>query len=285
EEDKIRARGGLLPWDDPNVNGVFWSHDHLRPYLQAKLLYGEFLVRSWRRQGVEDSLKEYLSILHRNRPDNQGARNSVPGLYIRLNQDQEAYDFIYWWGRKTAQKGLDWADLSQPFLDDKNVDATGPVDLWCPCFLQLTPVVALYLIKFRLLQNLKGIKRLRETTSPGSATPTREEILSVLKDKYQCAGNTVDNQPVVDFYNNEGLLAEKMSVLLQQMTQLYHSADDYNKHIWGLITDPSEEAFSASPAPYTPGSWTEAQIAFAHLSSAWAESVAAVPALRKVIDN
>lgn len=75
-------------------------------------------------------------------------------------------------GRRTAQKGFDWADLSQPFLDNKNVDATGHVDLWCPCFLQLTPVVTLYLIKFHLLQNLKGIMRLRETTPPGSPTPT-----------------------------------------------------------------------------------------------------------------
>ncbi|KAK4196778.1 hypothetical protein QBC40DRAFT_268203 [Triangularia verruculosa] len=138
---------------------------------------------------------------------------------------------------------------------------------------------------FRLPQNLKGIKRLREDTPPGSPAPTKEDILSVLKGKYQCVGNTIDNQPVVDFYNNESLLAEKMNDLLMQMTQLYYSADDYNKHIWALITDPSEEAFAALPTPYTPGSWNEAQIAFAHLYSVWAESVAAVPALRKVICN
>lgn len=95
----------------------------------------------------------------------------------------------------------------------------------------------------------------------------------------------MDNQPVVDFYNNESLLAEKMNHLLQQMTQLYYSADEDNKHIWGLITDPTGEAFSARPVTYTPGSWNEAQIAFAHLYPAWAESVAAVPALTKVIDN
>ncbi|KAK4174103.1 hypothetical protein QBC36DRAFT_292749 [Triangularia setosa] len=80
---------------------------------------------------------------------------------------------------------------------------------------RLTPVVALYLTKFRPLQNLKGIKRLRETKPPGSPIPTREEILSILKDKYQCVGNTVDNQPVVNFCNNVGLLTEKMNDLLQ----------------------------------------------------------------------
>lgn len=158
--------------DDPNVNGVFWRHVHLRPYLQAKFLYGEFLVRSWRRQGVEDSLKQYLDILQRNRPDNQGARDSVPGLFIRFDQYQQAYDLIYWRAQDGPQ-GL-WLGRPLPALSGRQqCRRHRACRLVVPLlFLQLTPVVTLYLIKFHLLQNLKGIMRLRETTPPGSPTPT-----------------------------------------------------------------------------------------------------------------
>ncbi|KAJ4286872.1 hypothetical protein N0V88_007886 [Collariella sp. IMI 366227] len=45
------------------------------------------------RQGIEDALNLYLSLLRPDHDDRQGARFLIPVLYIRLGRDQEAYDF------------------------------------------------------------------------------------------------------------------------------------------------------------------------------------------------
>eukprot|EP01034_Spumella_vulgaris_P041734 gene41734-51718_t len=54
-----------------------------------------------------------------------GMRDLVPGMMLRIGQEQEAYDFIKWW--LTYPDNYDWGNMSLPYLNIKNADITESV--------------------------------------------------------------------------------------------------------------------------------------------------------------
>ncbi|KAK4160564.1 hypothetical protein QBC43DRAFT_381200 [Cladorrhinum sp. PSN259] len=253
----------------------------------ARLEYGNFLIRSWRRQGIENALKEYLAILEDNRGDHQSARSFIPSLYIRLGQDQEAYDLIKWYqikfkGVNPNDRKYRWGDPEEPFLGLKDEDVSEDCELFMGKFHQLGHSVNLWIIKFRLLQACIALNTYKTTVyQPDGPVPTKEEILAFVKDKSNCPGNSIDRQPVVELVTgNNGALDEMERNITTQLLTLFNSVKEYNPHIWKILVEPDVRALSANPQPYSHGSRAEADLVFGQTYSAWAESPNALAGLR-----
>ncbi|KAK3984231.1 hypothetical protein QBC44DRAFT_208701, partial [Cladorrhinum sp. PSN332] len=114
----------------------YWAHLELRPWLSARFLYGELLIRFWRRQDIKNTLGEYLSLLQDNRGDDQGTSDLIPHLQIRLGRGEDAYDLIKWprikfKGVNRNDKLYRWGDPTKRFLDIKNEDMSEDLSpLW-----------------------------------------------------------------------------------------------------------------------------------------------------------
>ncbi|CVL03895.1 uncharacterized protein FPRN_11972 [Fusarium proliferatum] len=90
--------------------------------MQARHDYITAILNARTGEAVEIAFRESLEMLRLCRGDNLSVRSQVPGLYLRLGRDQEAYDFIKWYAMKGGSN-YDWRDMSLPFLDLQGEDA------------------------------------------------------------------------------------------------------------------------------------------------------------------
>ena len=85
--------------------GRFWGLHSTRPYMQARFLVAEACRESGTLDGVTEALEHMQDMLHLCASDNLGIRYIVPTTMLRLDRDQEAYDFVKWWQTEGADGG------------------------------------------------------------------------------------------------------------------------------------------------------------------------------------
>ncbi|CAG8910082.1 unnamed protein product [Penicillium egyptiacum] len=145
EEQALRDHPGymLLP-ADVFTHGVgnFWGIFDTRPYMRSR----SALYDAMRHVKNIESLLAQLDILMENlrlcRSDNMGWRDVIPGLMIRLQQDQECYDFLKWWATTFQKDNYNWGDNTLPYLDIMNANPLEPVDMFCDKLFDL-PILSL----------------------------------------------------------------------------------------------------------------------------------------------
>ncbi|KAK4233109.1 hypothetical protein C8A03DRAFT_19743 [Achaetomium macrosporum] len=280
-ESRLRA-------DTPNYletyAGRLWFWPPGRLYLYAVYNYGELLVRSWRRQGIEDALDVYLRLLQLNQADQQSVRDLIPSLYIRLGRDQEAYDFLKYWGLHSH----DLLETEQPFLGVKNADAYEGVELWVHEDLPLAQAISVLLIKIRLLIGIQSVKRMKAwKASQGEnvAAMSGREVLDWLRDDLRpFCGDIFEREPEV--LGDDALLEEKLSTVADHVTTLLTAITSYNKHFLAILLSPEEADFGSERTGFhPPGSETEARLAFMRTYSAWCETDGAIQGVRNILSN
>lgn len=73
----------------------------------------------------------------------------IPALMLRLNKDQECYNFVEWW----SEMGISVEEIELPCLDVKNANVFESVDWLCASWEwnHLRHLVAITLLKIKLL--------------------------------------------------------------------------------------------------------------------------------------
>jgi hypothetical protein len=264
--------------------GRLWEVGPTRLYLYTMSKYGELLIRTWRRQGIEDALSVYVKLLHLNPTDQQDIHDIVPALYIRLGRDQEAYDFLKYWGLKSN----DSLPEEQPFLGIKNADVFEGVDLWVGEHLQLTQASNVLLIKIRLLIGIQSVQRMRaHKASQGEdvAAMSGAAVLDWLRDDLRpFCGDIFERTPEV--LGDDALLERKLSDVADDIMALFSAIHRYNIYFVAMLINPEEEDFGSERMGFhAPGSETEARLAFMRTYSAWCETDGAIQGLRNVLSK
>lgn len=59
-------------------------------------------------EAVQEAHSHIMDMLRLCRSDNMGVRDLVPALCMRLNRDQDCYDFIKWYGTTGQDMNYDW---------------------------------------------------------------------------------------------------------------------------------------------------------------------------------
>ncbi|KAJ4006053.1 hypothetical protein NW766_010879 [Fusarium irregulare] len=228
--------------------GYFWDINHTRDYMRARhdmvnTLLEVFGGPGGREETVEEALGHLLDMLRLSRGDGMRVRDTVPGLYIRLGEEQAAYDFMKWYAINHEE---DWSDETRTYLDINNADIfEDPLDIWVvgPS-ISLAHVAAVLLIKVRILLDLQAAQSARRALR--GSIPA--EIIELIRSYLVISGRIVKSRPDILLRSVEDL-ANLIQRIKGQVRRLYESINRNNPHFWNLI---QEERFSGTeevPAP------------------------------------
>lgn len=143
--------------------GHFWGILDTRDYMRARFaLAVEHLLRLGTLDGAQESLEHMRDMLRLCRGDNLGVRDIVPAAMLRLDLDQECYDFVKWWATCDPDGRYDWGDMTLPHLNIRGADVLEKPDFLIGKFRALNYVVAVLLLKLKLLVDILNLKVTRK---------------------------------------------------------------------------------------------------------------------------
>ncbi|KAF3204115.1 hypothetical protein TWF106_001631 [Orbilia oligospora] len=283
EDQKLRNfQGDIMTPSHPfeNCIGHFWGVLETRDYMRARYNFVDTIMQVFGATGgridvVRSSLEHLLDMLRLCRGDNMGVRDVVPGLYIRLGRDQEAYDFLKWWGTMAKEDTYDWGDTESSYLDVKDADALEePVEGWKGKWIDLSHAVAVVLIKVRILIDLQAA----QNTTRALHGTIPQEIIDLIRDEIGSSG-IVGSRPDILRGDTEKL-ASVVETIKAQIKELYKGINEYCPDFWPMFLGNPQAAANQRPGAYTHGSKEEARLAIGYSIASWIETAGAFDTIK-----
>ena len=274
EEQRLRAHPGdfMTP---PNVfeegEGHFWGILETRTYMRLRYAVVEALLKVKTPDAVECAFTNLRDMLRLCRGDNMGVRDVVPALFLRLGKDQECYDFLKWYATTGQESDYDWGNMDLPFLDVQNADLFEPVDPFTRRFMDLSHVVAVTLIKIRLLLD---VRTLQNSAIVSHRVP--QEVLDNIRT--QLVSSVVAEHKDILESNDQSAVIKKLE---SQVTKLYRAIQRESPYFWSALLQPGAH-LNARPAAYSPGSIEHMQLVLQYNYDSWLETPGAVELIRDI---
>ncbi|PVH97270.1 hypothetical protein DM02DRAFT_719922 [Periconia macrospinosa] len=250
--------------------GHFWGVVTTRDYMQARFELADYAVGLRTLDGVREGLDHYKDMIRLNRSDNMGLRDRVPALMLRLDQDQQCYDFIKWYATG-PDDNYDWGDMSLPFLNIRDADV-----LEDPAFLvrewgSLNHQVAIQLLKMKMLidiRQLKIVKKVLRGRLPVELwnLVEQEAVRSPLSSRF--VGNSYTE------------LVKTEHMLSLQCRKLGVGILDTNGGFTYELLECNQETLDYRPEAYCHGSYEERALAVQNCYAAWQETAGALELLK-----
>ena len=288
EEQALRNLPATFPTIDSQGNpfdnsaGFFWGIQETRPYMSARqnmvdLILAHFGTFEPRVDGVEIALSHLLDLLRLCRKDNMGMRDLVPALYLALDRDQEAYDFMKWWATTAQESTYNWMDMSLPHLHIKNADILEePMDDWVTGnLIDLSHVLVVILIKLRVLSDLKNIQS--ATRAFAGVLPL--EVTDIIRG--HLAGKVLGARPRILMGGTEDI-SRLVKTLKKQALRMFRYTKQYNPHFWRMMDGGAADGPTDVPY-YATGSKEEAESVMGQVYLGFSSSPETVPLLDAMI--
>jgi hypothetical protein len=211
---------------------------------------------------VQAALDHSLDLMRLGPKDNMGVRNHVPALFLRLGQDQACYDFVKWWNTIGHDYRYNWDDDRLPHEKLRNEDVFEPVDFlnhirshgdgtarvdncMVPSFSDISHLVAITLLKIRLLLDLQLLQRMKQASAPH----VPKEILR--------SSIITNNLKMLEHRDH----VQQIQKLEKQVKQLYDMVKRANKKLWWTMWEPEplSTMLEANPLMFEMGDVGELQ--------------------------
>lgn len=196
-------------------------------------------------------LEHFTDMLRLNRIDNQGVRDIVPHLMLRLGREQECYDFLKWFATTGKRRDYDWSDTTLPYLDIRGADFFEWIDIFVQD-VSLSHLVAVTLLKLRVFLDLHPFQ-------DGDHYPGRP--MGPIATKF-FAG---------DITNAD--IDAKIELLDEHYHKFLLFVNIRNPYFWSALV---ENVYPILPAMVTPGEEDEAMFVFHPSRDAWKETKDAI---------
>ncbi|CAI7607862.1 unnamed protein product [Penicillium discolor] len=265
EEQALRA----LP-DNPYTHGIgnFWKILETRPYMQSRAALCNTMSSVPHAESLEAQLDLLMGDLRLCRSDSLGSRDVIPGLMIRLQQDQECYDFLKWWATTGQNHNYDWGNTTLPYLDIKNANPLEPVDMFCGKLSDIPHIVSVTLVKIKVLQMI--------LTGMGPAGGSVAHMLGL-----KMKPSTIAKNPNIANCEDRRLESVKLKA---QIRALYENVHKLNPHFWPALVDPGEH-LEAKNTMYSIGSVEEMRMVLNLTYEAWQEAPGAIAVIQMAIEG
>ena len=243
--------------------GRFWGIWSTRDYMRARFaLAGGNLLRLGTLDGVQEAYEHMWDMLRLCHSDNLGLRDIVPAIMLRLDLDQECYDFIKWWATCDPDGRYDWGDTTLPYLDLHGADVLENEHFFDK-YPDFNHVVAILLLKLKLLVDIRNLKVTRKILA----------LRSVPLDLWEQFGSAVIRSPLSARFLRESSqsLSRTEKTILNQIRLLGATINKLNHGFMFRLFDP-DEALSDKPEYTSSGSWEEVAMALQHSYAAWWET-------------
>ncbi|KAL6697197.1 hypothetical protein J3F84DRAFT_368278 [Trichoderma pleuroticola] len=243
--------------------GRFWGIVNTRDYMRARMALAMKLLLQGTLGSVTEAYEHMRDMLRLNRSDNMGIRDMVPALMLRLDLDQECYDFVKWWATCDPDGRYDWGDMTLPHLNLHGADVFEEPKFLFVEYSDLNSLVALLLLNLKLLVDIHNLKITRKILS-------RTSLPIELRDKIELA---VVRSPLSTKLQKEapGSLLQTESTLMNHIRRLGAILVENNGHFMSNLFDP-DEALCSRPEAYSRGSWEEMAFSIQHSYAAWWET-------------
>lgn len=246
--------------------GHFGGISATRYYMLARYALVESILELETQDAVQSALDHIFDMLRLCRSDNIGVRALVPALFLRLGKDQECYDFVRWYATTGQANDYDWGDMSLPYLDVKNADAFEPVNYICTSFPTLSHVLAITLLKIKLLLSLTALKNLPIALS---AFKVPVEIVDNIKIHLPDSIIVTNDSDIMSQTDHTAQVEE----LTSQVEMLYDTVRKEDHRTWPTLL--KSEMHSTTRSDYGCGSLAEIQLT-------WNESPAALQVIKNL---
>jgi len=262
-----------------NAVGHFWGYIETRPYMRARYGLVDKLLMNFGGAGapvdvVQTCLDHLLDMIRLCRSDNMGVRDSIPALYIRLGRDQDAYDFMKWYGTTGEEMDYDWSNIDLPFLDVKDADVLeAPVKRWTSKYLSLSHAMCVSLIKIHVLLDLVAMQNVTRALRGNSLPP---EIIDIIRS--HVISRTVSAR-FLRADTNE--VSRHIKTIKAQLKQIFRGIRTYNPSFWPAMLEDGYAAMAARPnEPYAHQTREEACLVLSFNFVSWDETPGAVNIIR-----
>ncbi|KAI1760529.1 hypothetical protein GGR53DRAFT_77120 [Hypoxylon sp. FL1150] len=244
--------------------GRFWGILSTRDYMRARYALARQLLYLGTLDSVGEGLEHLRDMLRLCRSDNMGVRNIVPATMLRLDLDQECYDFIKWWAEGKPEDGqYDWGDTTLPYLNFRGGEVLEDPSFLLGHYTELNFLVALLILKLKLLVDIRNLKVARKVLSqhrlPAELQTQIEQnvIRSPLSAKFQ-------KESYASLVKTETTLSEHARQIGTNIAQ--------ENHDFMLELFEPEEALCAAPEVYSYGSWEEIALVMQNSYATWWET-------------
>ncbi|KAI0480296.1 hypothetical protein GGR56DRAFT_687313 [Xylariaceae sp. FL0804] len=273
-------RGGD-PFETAPPAGQFWRFPRLQPYMTTRLdlVLAALDVRTG--EAAQLALEHALAMLHLNRGDNQGVRDYVPALYLRLGRDQEAYDFLKWNLTTGKSARYDWGNTNNPFLDLHGEDAFEPCEALADRTMQLAFLVMLTHLKIRLYLDVSMLQQNVERHGGGSSSPSYEKKMEWVRE--DATTDILHKRRDIVERAGAGDYADLAADLRGQVAGLFDAVKRLNRHYWPALLEHPERYSRAQPMGYSLGSPQQVVLVFRQTWYAWAECPPAMGLAKKLL--
>jgi hypothetical protein len=244
-----------------NHVGRFWGIVETRDYMLARYSYVQALLQLKTHDAATVAAEHIREMLTLCRKDNLGVRDLLPCTWLRLGRDQDVYDFLKWWATTGRASDYDWGNMDLPHLDVKGADAFEPMDLPDRKHQSLAELMALLLIKVRLVLDLKQLRRAGTEDCKSGRVKLTSSIVEKIVEK------ELDTSTI-----------EKLEGQVKQLTRRVWET---NKYILPACEYPGRHLV-AQPPYYSPGSEEEMESVLKYCWNAWEETPGAWEYLKGV---
>ncbi|KAL6713706.1 hypothetical protein ACLMJK_009171 [Lecanora helva] len=276
EERRLRnIQGDVLTPDNLFVEhrGQFWGILETRTYMRHRFALVEGFLKVNTCAAVQAAQEYLMESLYLCRSDNMGVRDLVPFVDLRLNKDQECYDFCKWWETTGQDSHYDWGNLDNPYLNCKGSDVfEADVDIFMGEWASLNFLVTITLLKIRVWLTMRAY---RDTALLSGKTS--RDLLNCIRD--QVIHDTV-LESRRDILTGDTLTAT-INELQGQIQRLYKGVNDSNAHFWPALLNPGKH-LRMRPEYISHGSKEEMQLTLKHCYGAWTESPGALDIIRRI---
>ncbi|KAI8947341.1 hypothetical protein F4801DRAFT_515371 [Xylaria longipes] len=242
--------------------GHFWGLLSTREYMRARFGLVRPLILLATLDGVEEGLEHMRDMMILCRSDNMGFRTMAPAIMLRLDLDQECYDFIKWWATCDPDGRYDWGDVTLPYLDIREADVLEDPGFLLGKHPELNFLVALLLLKLKLLVDIRNLKITRKVLA--------QRLPFELQDQIE---RDVVRSPLSAKLQRETpeSLSKAELKLINHARQLGAAILETNGDFMFVLFEP-DEALTDTPESYSSGSWEEMVIAMQNSYATWWET-------------
>ncbi|KAI2616511.1 hypothetical protein GGR54DRAFT_227825 [Hypoxylon sp. NC1633] len=247
--------------------GHFWGILNTRDYMRARSALAHHLLLLGTLDSVSESLEHMRDMLRLCRSDNMGIRNVVPATMLRLDLDQECYDFIKWWATCDPDGDYDWGDMTLPYLNIHGADIFEDPGFLLGKFPELNFLVTLLILKLKLLVDIRNLKITRKIFAQRHLPV---DLPVELRDEIE---QNVVRSPLSAKLQNESYV----SLTRTEMKLLNHSrrigaAISESNHSFMFSLFKPDEMLCYTPVAYSTGSWEEAALTMQNSYATWWEA-------------
>lgn len=266
EEERLRNfQGDAMTQEYPFINnvGISWLIHETRDYMRARFGLVEAYMKVKTYASTQLQLTHLLDMLRLCRGDNMCVRDLVPSIMLRLNKDQECYDFIKWHCTSGQAGDYDWGDANLGFLDIKNADVFESVSYLEPKYtISLPHAVNIVQLKIKLFLDFSSLEM--------SSILSKKLPLDILSN---IQGHVV-RSPIISSDKDSMARTSHTEIIAKlklQIDTMFNVIQKQNEFFWPALLDPDYH-LNSSPGAYSHGSETEMQLALKWCYDSWAET-------------